>query len=53
MPNKYFTQENVEKIKAKCETVEDEITVTELARTGMNINDLKKIKGKPPAHPFL
>jgi hypothetical protein len=49
----YMTAEDVQKIKAACSTQEDRLVISELARTGMTVRELRTVKGGPVLFPWL
>lgn len=48
-----MTAEDVQKIKAACSTKEDGVVMSELARTGLTVQELKTVKGGPVLFPWL
>lgn len=42
---KYLTKDDVERLKAACESPDDRLAVAELARTGLSVDELKRAKG--------
>ncbi len=48
-----MTAEDIRKIRAACSTEEDRLLISELARTGMTVRELKTVKGGPILFPWL
>jgi hypothetical protein len=49
----YVTKDDIRKIKGACSTEEDRLLISEMARTGMTIHDLKMVKNGPVLFPRL
>lgn len=48
-----MTAKDIQKIKGACPTKEDELVISEMARTGISVRDLKKVKVGPILFPWL
>ncbi len=49
---KYLTKDDVERLKAACESPDDRRVIAELARTGLSVDELKKAK-RPVLEPRI